>query len=754
MLVCAVLLSSLAVAFAAGPPAPAAGKVLVLVIDRIGPADLTPATAPFLSKLADDWSTALMITHTAERENGKEPDLGADYVTLGAGVRSHGSRDSSLSFDPAEPFGSGKDLTTAGNYYKQSNGRAAPAGGVVCLGLSDIKRNNTGDQESVALLGTLLANSKRTTAVAGNEDGYRRPVRLAPLIDCDGTGAVPRGQVADLVVRAPEEPGGFRTDMPRLLSTTRDLLARSDLLVVDTGDTGRVDREAATTSESVLDRARVRAIGRADAFAREAAGLIDLKSSLLLVVSPGAPAAGKVEGDYATPFIAAGKGFSKGLLSSGSTRRPGYVNNTDFAPTVLDFFKIAAPSTIVGFAMETGVAAPSGKSALGYVQSLDRQFTVTRTARWPVVLVLMAALGIFVFLSLACIPAISRRIGTDGWREPVFKVFRPASSVLAAAPASLILVSVFSFDSWVFPLVFCMLYSLLVGLGAYYLARNNSRVDPLTLVCAFSAAALLVDLLFGGRLLIVPLIGSLAQEGLRFFGQSNVVAGFMITYAVWGIVGIGGPAIRERGWARALAAAAFAVLALCLGFGFLGANFGAFLTTAAIALMFFFGTSRGGFRGWRIPAIVAGTAVATIAMVALDSAFVHTHAGRAVARGSDKFLPLVANKLLILFGQIKSVLFLAIVMIVVVVAVALWMKRPGSMWRAQWQDEPVWTAAFFSVLLGSLVALFFNDTGLTMMGAMVIVSIPVVFYHFAAPRAGIETSPATAQAGIAAGAAN
>jgi membrane protease YdiL (CAAX protease family) len=104
-----------------------------------------------------------------------------------------------------------------------------------------------------------------------------------------------------------------------------------------------------------------------------------------------------------------------------------------------------------------------------------------------------------------------------------------------------------------------------------------------------------------------------------------------------------------------------------------------------------------------------------------------------LAAGSGQDISLVGRKLAILFGQIKSILFLAILMIVVVVVFALWMKRPGSMWRERWKTDTAWTAGLFAILLGSIVALVFNDTGIAMMGSMVMVTVPVLVYHFTEP---------------------
>jgi len=735
--VLACLLSALLPGAALCAPG-ASGKVVVLVVDRIGPQDINGVDTPFLARLARDWSTGLMVTHTAEKENGKEPDLGADYVTLGAGTRARGSRNAALSFDASETFAGGPADTTARHYYTDSTGVRVPADGVACLGVPDIRTNNkdTATADNVGLLAGTLAGAHKSASVAGDEDNYRRPVRLAPLILSTPDGVVAPGQVAGFTIAASSEPGGFYTDLPRLAAASAGLLARSDVLVIDTGDTGRVDRESSTMAPGVLARARRSALKRVDAFAAAFASRLDLHNSLLLMVSPGAPMKARLDGDYTTPFIAAGKGFGRGLLSSGSTRRPGLVNNADFLPTVLEFFGIAAPSKITGAAMVTAGTAPAGKTGLVYIQGLDSQFGITRKARWPAVLGFLIGVGVFLLLSLACLPAFSGRFRGGAWRDGLIRFLKPVSVVIVAAPVSFLLASAFSFSGALFPILFCALYALVVGLGAYFLARHNVRLDPLTLVCAFSASVMLVDLLFGGRLLIFPLLGSSSLEGMRFFGQSNVVTGMMLGYAVWAVAGLAGEGIRQEPRVRWAALAALAVVSFAIGFGALGANFGGFVAALATALIFFFATSRAGFKGWRVPAIAGVTLGATAVLVIVDDLFVHTHAGRAVAGGAASAVPMFGRKVLILLGQIKSVLFLALLMIAVVIALALWMKRPGSSWESRWRSEPAWTGALFAIAVGSVVALLFNDTGIAMMGAMVMITIPVVTYHFVRPATG------------------
>jgi hypothetical protein len=733
-----VLLTSMASPYVRADSSGLKGKLVVLVVDRVSIQDFPSAETPFCARLAREWSVGMMVTQTAEPalRNIKSwnsysvSDLGAEYVTLGEGVRAKGARDAGLSFNSDERV-SGLGARTAGKLYSRYTGYPAPEGGVVCLGYPQVQRNNdaAGNEDNAGLLGRLLIESGNRAAVVGNSDTLQRPARLGPLICCDQHGAVPLGDVSkDTQLQSPNIPGVYRTSMDALLEKCRQFLGQADMLVVDTGDTLRLDRESGNLDPDLLKRERASTLGKVDRIARELTSLLDLNESLFLVVSPGAPLEKRSEGDYLTPFIAAGEGFGRGLLTSQSTRRPGLVNNIDFLPTALQLFDVQWPSQVVGTPAST-VKGPV--DTVRYLKRLDRQFTVTRRARWPVVVTYAVIAALFTCIAALCLRGVNSRLHWPRDPRPLRSFIAPVSVILLSAPLSFMVVSAFHYGGPVFPALFCVGFSIVVGGGAWMLQRRMRRIDPFVAVCLLTSFIMLVDLFFGGRLVMIPLLGVSALEGLRMYGLTNTLAALLIATFLWGVSGLAGDAVLKRGIARYSVLLVLLVFSFMVGFGSLGANAGAFITALAVTLTFFTATSQRGFTAWRTAGIVAATAAGTCFMVLLDSALVHTHAGRVVSGGAGRFLPLVQRKLMIQFGQISFYLFPAIVLIAAVVAFAIWFKRPGSFWEKRWEEEKLQTATLFSLVVGSLVALVFNDTGIAMMALMTLVSIlAMAFYLF------------------------
>jgi len=705
----------------------AVGKVVILVVDRVGVSDLPSKETPFLERLARQWSAGLLVTRTGVRETGEEIDTGGEYVSLGAGVRARGAAESALSFNTEEEFAGSGGTRTAGESYQGFTGFSPPTGGVVCLGFEQVKRNNepSGNGENVGLLGSMLADSGHRAAVVGNADDLNRPRRYSALICADRRGAVPLGNVGrDMTRPVPGGMGVYMTDMEHLFAESRRLLSDADLLVVDTGDTGRLDREAPYAEESFIERERRLALGRVDALAGRMCGLLDLDNSLFLLVSPGSPVEARKQGNFLTPIIAAGRGFSRGMLSSDSTRRRGLVNNADLLPTVLSFFDLDAPNSVIGSPMVT-----KGGGSISYLERISAQLEVTRRARWPIVagyIVLAFALAM-----LTALYYLADRKKIRWPRDPgkLGRFLAPLAAVLLTGPLSFLLVSAFFYGGYLFPVLFCLLFCLVVGLAAWRLLARRRRLDPVVFICLLTGAVQLIDLASGGRLIMLPLLGVSSLEGMRFFGIPNTYAGILISVALFGAAGfMAGDEDSGKG-ARWAALSALLVVALIIGLGFFGANIGGFITATATFLLFYLALSARRFDWKRVLAVPVVTALGTAFVVFMDALFFHSHSGKAATGGISRFLPMLGRKVAIQLGQVRFLLVPSLILIVLVVGAAIWVRRPRSIWSGEWEWNRPRMAALFSLLVGAIIALLFNDTGFAMLGSMALIAGVSICYY-------------------------
>jgi hypothetical protein len=231
---------------------------------------------------------------------------------------------------------------------------------------------------------------------------------------------------------------------------------------------------------------------------------------------------------------------------------------------------------------------------------------------------------------------------------------------------------------------------------------------------------------------MLPLLGVSTLEGMRFYGLSNAFVGVFLACAIWAAAGLWGRRgleSRRGGWSML---AYLIAVAIVVGLGVLGANLGGFITAITTVLVFFFAARPPGLTRRRIAFVPLLVIAGTVLLVVIDTLFLHTHAGRAVTAGSGSFFPMVERKIAIELEQISVFLVPTIILIAAVAVAALWMRRPRPFWKEFWSENRPRAAAFFSLLFGALVALVFNDTGITALGMMMLISVMSLCYYLTA----------------------
>ena len=704
----------------------AGDKVVVVVVDRVSIDEFPSSSTPFCLELARRGAVGLMMTRM-----GKE-SAGAGYVTLGAGARSVGAGTSGLSFNSTEPLLDVSGLESAGVFHAAAYGEVAPKGSVVCLGFPEIQRSNEGSSIGAkpGLLGEELREAGIRSAVVGNADTYRRLRRFAPLIVCDYDGTVLAGDVGkDNYVADPTFPGGYRSDLPANSANFLELLNESDVMVVDLGDTLRVESEAGYLSPESYRVSKREALANIDSEIRFISSHLDLDKSLLIVLSPDSSLASRGEGDYLTPVIAVGGGIGRGLLSSPSTRRPGMIDNTDFAPTILDHFGLEVPESMVG----RPFSVKKHGGPLSYLKSLTAGLGVTRKVRWPLVIGLMA-IGIMGLLAGPFFLLYQRRTESRSrWNDFRKRILPPLATVLLCAPLTFLLTSLFNYDNYYFPVLFSLIFPVFLGLALWWLLRRFGLLYPLVAVCFLTVLALVVDLFTGWHLLMRPLLGANALEGARYYGISNAYVGILLGCAVMGVAGLvwelnnrgSKPGVQIDRKVRGVVLGIFILLAFIVGLGVLGANIGGFITVLATGVILYWALSGRGMNLSRTAITIASVLAGLVIVLGLDLLFFEGHAARAGGRvaksGPQVVFDVFRSKLSISFWQIRYFLVPAILFLVAMLVVLLWIRRDTPGVQRAWVEITPLMAGFYTVLVGGLVGLVFNDTGVVLCGLFAMV---------------------------------
>lgn len=708
------------------PPASSAGgKVMMIVIDRLTLADLSPATPasgdrlPNFRRLMEQGALGLMNCNTAGGAGNPENT----YATIGAGARVRAPGTSALGFNAGEilPGGAGRQ---AAEEYRSRTGKDAPRGAVVHLGIARIREQNAGLPYPArpGALGTALRKAGLETAVLGNADSPLGPRRQAVSIAMDENGLVDYGNVgAGLLTKDSKFPGGLRTNYAGLLREMAGLPGDAALTVVEVGDLYRLEEFREDVLKNVLFAKREEILQEIDFFLGQAIRFIDLKKDLLIIVSPTRSAMPPGKENYLSPVLVAGAGLSPGFLFSPSTKRPGIILNTDLAPTILCFFRLSVPGHMLGQPVQVLATTANQPAALS---ALQKQLALTYAARPCLqkgyiiyqLALLIAGLGC---IFRGCSRALS--------------VLQPLLLAVLAVPPAYLLLSLLPQPS----LISLTLELIFITAGLTLLALAAARRSPLgSLICSglLTAGLIMIDSWLGSPLQKTSLMGYDPIIGARFYGIGNEYMGVLT-----GSLTVGGTAAltlfpRFRRAGVITLGLLFLLAVYVLGNPRLGANMGgviaastAFLTTFLLLCGIRF--------SFKTVACLAGVVIFLVAglfLIDLQRApEAQTHFGRnaaiVMAGGWPEVVDIIKRKSEINIKLFKYTIWSRI-FLASLSSLTLLFYRPVEVMAGVKRAFPDLYKGFLGVVLGSITALLFNDSGIVAAATTLIFVVSPLIY--------------------------
>lgn len=746
-------------------PLGGADRVLVFTVPTLTWADLDRVEAPHLESLLGDAVVGDLSPRAVTRRTGA-----ADaYATLNAGTRAEGTEQASLAFVagfsrtgtdgdpsgvPAEAFepepdneelggpvpaptttvpepaaadpgqlvpeaGENYDGTPAAEEFVRRTGVEPRVGQVFNFGIVSMRDVNSKllfDAE-VGALGDALDEGDIDRAVIANGDhgegdddvNFRREASVGLM---DHNGLVQEGRVGRTLLEPDSAaPFGTRYDIDEVADAFGEFWHSDSVVLVEASDMVRYEDAKLLMLPSQQERQRNAAIRRSDELLGRLLDQVDLERDAVVVVAPYAAD----EGTNLTVVGVHAPALEPGLLSSGTTRRPGFVQTVDLAPSVLSLVGLEPPSSMEGTVMER---AGTGGADLGeraaFLIDADRaaKFRDRTLGAASVVFVLAQLLLWAAALWTLSRPGRRLRSGTEVATLAVL-LYLPVTFLAGALP----------FHEW----GSAAWWAFVVGASALaatvvHLLTRRYLVDPLLTTLALLVLFLSVDLVLGGPLQFNTVFGYTPTVAGRFNGMGNpafsmlsaagIILAALIAHRVPGRRGVWG-AIALLGWCVVLDGAPF-----------LGADVGGALTMVPAA-----GVTAFMLLGWRIKlrtALIGG--VVTVAVVVgfglLDltrPAARQTHLGRLVAdvrdNGFDAFQTVVLRKLNANLSVLTSSIWILMLPLVFAFVAFLFWWAP---WRLRTIREriPQEPAAVAGLITAMVLGFALNDSGISVPGMM------------------------------------
>lgn len=722
----AVLALVVGVVALVGPRAPAAGaggggleglpagerpgRVLVFSVPTLSWQDLEDFDAPNLERLLDESAIAdLSVRGVTRRTTAADA-----YMTLNAGTRAEGTTAAALAFQVGDIF----EGQPAAEEFARRTGVTPEGEDIFNLGLVSLLATNERLRygAEVGALGDALAAGEVERSVIANGDHREGEdvelQREATVGLIDGRGIVPSGAIDEGLLQSdPAAPYGTRFDN-RAVVEAFDAHWRDGrrVVLVEASDFVRYDDFRPLATDDQRRVLKEQALAHSDELFGRLLERVDLERDAVLIVAPYSEAAG-----VSTTVIGLhAPGVEPGFLSSGTTRRPGFVQTVDVAPTVLRLVGLQPDSSMEGTPMEWAERGGSVDDRRSFLieaneAALFRDSIVGAASTWFV----LAQLVLWI-LAVLSITRVMPRLGRG--------VEVGALCVLGYLPATY-LAGFLPFYRWgaVAYWPFVVVVATAIGLTCAAIGRRR-LVDPLLLALGSIIGLLAVDVVTGVHLQLNTVFGYTPTVAGRFAGLGNPAFAMLSAAAI-----IAAPLLAYRIGGRRGIWVGVALLGACVlldGLPFWGADVGGVLALVPAA-----GVTAWFLLGYRMRlrtavALGLGAVVLVVAFGAIDltrPAERRTHLGRLLEdignNGWEAFETVVLRKLDANLSVLSSSVWTLMLPVVFAFVAYLFWRAP---WRLHVIQEtiPQERAVLAGLITAMVLGFALNDSGIAVPGMM------------------------------------
>lgn len=705
-------------------------RVLIVSLPGIDWDDVDGADLPNLERFLEGAAVADMSTRIGRRSAGTTDA----YLTLGAGTRAVAPAiDTAVAVEPDETYGG----VPAGELVERRLGSVPD--GIAYLGIgAAINANETSAfGGEVGLLGDLLDEAGVERAVVANADAVEGFVsedpppegayaRGAATVLMGSDGIVPDGAVSRALLRDdPRAAFGWRLDHDKVIDAFDQAWNgdRRAVALVEASDMSRVAAYGSRATSAQRGALRDQALADADDLLGDLLERTDADDAVI-VLSPVSTSASLALGVAALRA----PGVDGGLLQSPTTRRDGYVQLADVAPTVLTLLGEEAPDEMEGRPFQLG-ARTGGDRAARLAEAAD-------AARFRDATMPLAVTGITVALVLlALATALRDRLWPGARRLLPALVF----GALGLVPATFLVGQVGAVRANL-PAQTAIVVAIAAGIAALADVAERRRPGAGALVAVGTIVGLIaLDIAVGAPLQLNTTFGYSVAVAGRFTGLGN------LAFALFGSATIVLAALivdrtGDRGVRVALAL--MAGVLVVEGLPMLGADVGgvlsmvpAFGATGLILL--------GRRIGWReVVALAVATVVVLFGFALIDAARpaeVQTHLARFAEQVFDgrweTFSKSLGRRWQASLGGADLAGWITIASAMVVAGAYGALVAAGRMGpdaTRPLRHRPTLAAAVGLAVLGA-VGLVANDSSVAVPLTMLIVAAPVLMLQVLAP---------------------
>lgn len=561
-----------------------------------------------------------------------------------------------------------------------------------------IMTNVDGDYGAIpGLLGKELRDNAKVIGMLGNADIDIQKNRQSSLAAMDEWGRIPLGDIENINKKDSSFPFGIRTDYDVLKKKTDELYKKTDVLMVDLGDTYRLDEYRKYMNENAYINIKAQIDSDISSYLKH---VFELKSKndRVYIVSPFPESLSYKEGYRLSPIFMF-KDTGKGLISSSTTRRPGVVGNVDLGKSIL--LDQGIDSQLMAGRQLEEINYSNPKEFL--TKDYDRMVSLAML-RVPV-LYTYAVFEMIVWVVILGMIAFWSKINEKLRRFLVFTL-----KFTLVIPVALLVVPMFSVSN---PVI--MIVTLIATMGILYFLFAKLIKDSLWKLIAMSFAAsilILVDGATGQNLIKNSLLGYDAIIGARYYGIGNEYMGVIIGAAILTAAGL----LEKKKIKKWMAGLFLLICMAILGYPKMGANVGGTITAVCSYLFFMMRVYdiKVDFKKVMLIGLAVVAVVGTFAFIDLHSGG-KSHLAGALTNIKDNgvivILQIIQRKIEMNMKLIGVSIWSKVFLLALAIVAYLFYKPFGVLKSIQ-KKYPIMAKSWYAIIVGSVVGFLVNDSGI------------------------------------------
>jgi len=524
----------------------------------------------------------------------------------------------------------------------------------------------------------------------------------------DSRGLVDTGAVGGGLSQA-SPVTGLATNYSKLVQES--LKYNSEVLLVEFGDLYRLDHAEILFSPAVMEQQRKLALKSIDQAIAEIVNHKGLRGNYWYIISPSPSRAAAERGELLTPIIMVKPGLH-GILSGISTRREGIVASLVLYNSILSCLDPGQPESI---------ASSQAVDQASFIKNLNRRLAFDYLNQaW-----FMTVVSALVVLMLALVVYLTYKR-----RYRAFADF--LTGFIAAVPLSLLLISYFIFSSPMLVVSFLVCTTCISLLSIFGARRFKSHL--LLFIFLATVASIVLDLVLGLGMLEKSMMSYRIIRGSRYYGLGNEYMGVFIS----AVLGYSAIFLNNANhcYRRLMVIILFTVTLFVIVYPLFGIDVGGGIT-AAIALGYTYMQYLNQEINWRKALVIlAGTILLLVVVAIIDlhqPPELQSHLGKnlnLVMNGNYvEILYIITRKIEMQSRVLNYTVFGWVLLGALLVSLYI-VFRPGKVLMGLKESFPFIYKGTKGLIIAAVVAIIFNDSGLTAAASLFIYSMLMVLnYH-------------------------